>query len=99
VVDDRRSSFSATVVITNTGKAARSWRLVVTHDPDAGVRVQLAVGAEFSMSGNTITLRGDALQPGRSVTVSFRATSNRTGDDIRPTSCIVEGTACDITSR
>jgi hypothetical protein len=99
VVDGRRSTFTVGVIVTNTGKASRSWRLVVTHDPSADVRVQGAFGAQLSTSGDTITLRGDALPPGRSVTAGFRATSSRERGGVRPTSCTIEGTACDVTSR
>jgi hypothetical protein len=94
----RRSSFQAWVVITNDGRAARDWTLVITHHPDDDVQVQGGGGARMTVSGDTITFRGDALRPGDRATVGYRATAG-TDDTPRPSSCRIEGRSCDITER
>ena len=40
VMRSRRSWFQAAISVTNGGRAARSWLLVVTHDPAAEVRLR-----------------------------------------------------------
>jgi cytoskeletal protein RodZ len=95
IVNGRRSTFQVSVTVKNTGSAARGWKLVVTHDPADGVR---AFGSGVTTSGDTITLSGDPLQPGKSVTVGFWA-AHRSSDDVRPTSCKIDGRACTVTTR
>jgi hypothetical protein len=95
IVNGRRSSFRVGVVIKNTGSAARAWKLVVTHDPADGVRV---FGSDVTVSGDTLTMSGGPLQPGKTVTVGFAAT-HRSRDAVRPTSCEIDGRACTVTTR
>ena len=96
IVGGRQSSFQAGIVITNNGRTARTWRLTVTHDP--GVRLQGSVGATATASGSTITFSGGPLGPGDSVTAGYQA-SKDSGDEARPTSCRIEGTACSVSVR
>ena len=96
-MNNRRSSFQAAISVTNAGRTARSWEVVVTHDPDDGVRLEGSVGARVTTSGNTITFRGDDLDPGDSVTFSYQA-SKRTNGDVKPTSCRVDGVECRVTA-
>jgi hypothetical protein len=98
IVNGRRSTFRVGIVVTNTGSTARDWQVVVTHDPSDGVRLQGSVGAKVTTSGDTITLSGGPLEPGKSVTVGFLAT--RSGDDaVRPASCKIDGRDCTVTTR
>ena len=96
VTKQHKSSFQAAISVTNRGRAAGSWTLVVSHDPDDGVRLKGSVGARVAGSGDTITFRGDALRPGDSVTFGYQA-SKSTRDDVRPTSCRVDGVECRVT--
>ena len=98
VMRDRRSTFQAAISVTNEGRAARSWQVVVTHDPDDEVRLQGSVGARVSTSGDTITFSGGPLDPGDSVTFGYQA-SKDSDDDVRPTSCRVDGVECRVTLR
>ena len=97
VMNSRRRSFQAAISVTNQGRTARSWKLVVTHDPDDGVRMDGSVGARVTTSGDTITFSGDALDPGDSVTFGYQATK-RTRDEVQPTSCRVDGVECRVTA-
>ena len=94
IVSGRRSTFQVGIVIKNTGSAAGKWQVVVTYDPADGVR---AFG-EVKTSGDTITLSGGPLQPGKTVTVGFWAT-HRSREAVRPTSCKIDGRACTVTTR
>jgi hypothetical protein len=98
VMNSRRSSFQAAITVTNEGRAARNWQVVVSHDPDAGVRVEGSLGARVSTSGNTITLSGGPLDGGDSVTFGYQA-SKDTREDVQPTSCRVDGVECRVTVR
>ncbi len=97
VMNSRRSSFRAAISVTNAGRAARTWQVVVTHDPDDGVRLEGSIGARVTTSGDTITFSGGPLQPGDSVTFGYQA-SKRTDDAVRPTSCRVDGVECRVTA-
>ncbi len=96
VTKQHKSSFQAAISVTNQGRAAASWTLVVTHDPDDGVRLKGSVGGRVTGSGDTITFRGGALSPGDSVAFGYQA-SKKTRDDVRPTSCRVDGVECRVT--
>jgi hypothetical protein len=94
----RRSTFQAGIFITNEGRTARTWQLVIAHDPDDGVRVQGGAGARMTVSGNTVTFDGGPLDPGDTVTVGYRATTTTEGS-VRPASCRIEGRSCEISER
>ena len=94
-VDGRRSSFRAGVTVKNTGSAAGDWKVVITYDPSDGVRV---FGDEVSTSGDTVTLRGGPLQPGKTVTVGFAA-FHRSASSVRPASCKIGSRDCTVTTR
>ena len=94
----RRSSFQAAIAVTNEGGAARSWQVVVTHDPDDDVRLEGSIGARVSTSGDTITFSGGPLDPGDTVTFGYQASTD-SRDDVRPTSCRVDGVECRVTTR
>jgi hypothetical protein len=94
-VDGRRSSFRVGVTIKNTGSAAGSWKVVVAYDPADGVRV---FGSDVSTSGDTVTLSGGPLKPGKTVTVGYAAV-HRSREAVRPTSCEIGGRACTVTTR
>jgi hypothetical protein len=98
IVNGRRSTFQVGIFIKNTGSTARTWKVVVTHDPSDGVRLLGSTGAKVSTSGDTITLTGGPLEPGRTVTAGFQATRS-TNEDVRPTSCKIEGRDCTVTTR
>jgi hypothetical protein len=98
IVNGRRSTFQVGIVVKNTGSAARDWQVVVTHDPSDGVRLRGGVGAQVSGSGDTITVSGGPLGPGKTVTVGFQAT-RRSDEAVRPTSCKIEGRDCTVTTR
>jgi hypothetical protein len=96
VMGGPRTSLRAAISVTNEGRAARSWRVVVTHDPDDEVRLDGTIGARATTAGDTITFQGDALGPGDSVTFGYQA-STRARDVARPTSCRVDGVECRVT--
>ena len=98
IVNGRRSTFQVGIVIRNTGSTARNWQVVVTHNPADGVRLRGSVGAKVSTSGDTITLSGGPLGPGKTVTVGYQAT-HRSSEAVRPASCEIEGRACTVTTR
>ncbi len=62
-VTNDRKSFQAAISVTNGGRTARSWRVVVAHDPDDGVRLKGTAGARVTTAGETITFSGDGLDP------------------------------------
>ena len=86
------NGFVAGVLLTNPTATARSWRVDVRHDPDAGVRVTTAWNADLQRSGSTTVFTGGPLAPGASQTFGFEATKRVTGP-VRPTSCTVDGAA------
>ncbi len=87
------TGFIGGVLLTNPTGAALSWRVVVTHDPDAGVRVTTAWNASLQRSGATTVFTGGPLAPGASQTFGFEATKRVTGP-VGPASCTVNGAAC-----
>ncbi|MCA2215544.1 cellulose binding domain-containing protein [Jidongwangia harbinensis] len=95
---ERRGQFQAGIVIENEGDTARNWQVRVTYHPDAEVRVERTFGADASTSGSTVVFSGGPLAAGRSTMIGFRASTEGDGE-IRPTSCQVDGRACEISSR
>lgn len=87
------TGFIGGVLLTNPTGTARSWRVVVTHDPDVAVRVTTAWNATLQRSGATTVFTGGPLAPGASQTFGFEATKRVTGP-VRPVSCTVNGAAC-----
>jgi len=95
-VSTGRSGFRAGILITNQGRTARTWRLVITHDPADGVRVVRGSGARMVAAGSTITFDGGPLEPGTSVSVAYQATATTSGS-VRPASCRIAGASCVVT--
>lgn len=94
----RSTAFQAGIVVTNEGRTPRTWRLVIRHHPGDGVRVQGSSGARMTLSGSTITFEGGPLWAGKSITVGYQATATTRGS-VRPASCRVEGTSCEVSER
>jgi hypothetical protein len=87
------TGFVGGVLVTNPTGAPLSWRVVVSHDPGAGVRVTTTWNADLTRSGSTAVFTGGPLAPGASQTFGFEATKQVTGS-VRPTDCTVNGVAC-----
>jgi hypothetical protein len=87
------TGFIGGVLLTNPTAAALSWRVVVTHDTVAGVRVTTAWNAALQRSGATTVFTGGPLAPGASQTFGFEATKRVTGP-VLPASCTINGVAC-----
>lgn len=87
------TGFIGGVLLSNPTGTALSWRVVVTHDPDAAVRVTTAWNADLERSGATTVFTGGPLAPGASQTFGFEATKRVTGA-VRPISCTVNDVAC-----
>jgi hypothetical protein len=87
------TGFIGGVLLTNPTGTALSWRVVVTHAPDAGIRVTTAWNAALQRSGATTVFTGGPLAPGASQTFGFEATK-RVAGPVGPTACTVNGVAC-----
>ncbi|WP_199515683.1 cellulose binding domain-containing protein [Nucisporomicrobium flavum] len=83
----------AGVQITNTGRAAGTWRVTISYPSRAGVRVTNAWNAQVSGGGDTWTFTGGPLAPGASASFGFQATKQTRGT-ARPASCSIGGTPC-----
>ncbi|KUL36738.1 cellulose binding domain-containing protein [Actinoplanes awajinensis] len=87
--------FIATVKVTNTGTTAHDFTVTLSYPSGAGVSVRGAWNGSASGSGNQITLRGNSLAPGRSITVGFQA-SKGAKDQVKPSGCTVGGGSCQV---
>ena len=85
--------FIAGVQVTNTGNAPGDWKVSVSFDGRAGVRVTNAWNAQVSRNGDTWTFTGGPLAPGASVSFGFQA-SKQTRGSVRPSGCVANGTPC-----
>lgn len=85
--------FIAGVQITNTGAAAGNWKVSVSFDGRAGVRLTNTWNAQVSRSGDTWTFTGGPLAPDASASFGFQATKQSRGP-VRPTGCVADGTPC-----
>jgi hypothetical protein len=85
--------FVAWIQVTNTGAAARSWKVTVTYDAQAGVRVTNAWNAQLGREGETFVLTGGPLAPGATANLGYEATKQVRGK-VQPTGCAVNGTLC-----
>jgi hypothetical protein len=87
------SGIVAWIQVTNTGGTAAAWKLTLSYESRARVRVTNAWNAQHDRQGETHTFTGATLAPGASVTFGFEATK-QVRRDVRPASCAVEGSAC-----
>jgi hypothetical protein len=89
------TGFIVGVLLTNPTDRPVTWRVVVTHDRRAGVRVTNAWNAALERDGSTAILTGGPLAPGATHTFGFEATKQFPGP-VRPASCTVNGTPCTV---
>ena len=85
----------AWIQVTNTGSTAHTWKVTVTYESRAEVRVTSAWNAEVSKDGDTSVFTGETLAPGASITFGYEATKQARGR-VQPKTCTVEGTACQL---
>jgi hypothetical protein len=88
-----RDGFIAAVKVVNNGSAAREWSVTLTYPSNADVEVRGGWNASVSASGGTVTLRGNSLAPGASITAGFQG-SKDVSDAVKPISCAVGGGSC-----
>ncbi|GIE28912.1 hypothetical protein Ait01nite_019570 [Actinoplanes italicus] len=88
-----RDGFIAAVRVVNNGPAAREWTVTLTYPSNADVEVRGGWNASVSAGGGTITLRGNSLAAGASITAGFQG-SKDVGGAVNPISCAVGGGAC-----
>jgi hypothetical protein len=89
------TGFVAGVLLANPTGTARSWQVVVRHASAAGVRVTTFWNAQVTRNCDTTTFSGGPLAAGATQTFGFEATKQASGP-VRPTSCLVNGLACDL---
>jgi hypothetical protein len=89
------SGFIATVQIANTGSQARDFTVTLTYPSGSGVSVRGTWNVSASVSGNQVTLHGNSVAAGRTVTVGFQG-GKTTRDKIAPTGCAVGGGTCRV---
>jgi hypothetical protein len=89
------SGFIATVQITNSGSQAHEFTVTLTFPAGSGVSVRGAWNATAGVSGNQVTLHGNSVAAGRTVTVGFQG-GKTTRDKIKPTGCSVGGGSCRV---
>lgn len=90
-----RDGFIAALRVSNKGPAAREWSVTLTYPAGADIDVRGAWNASVSSSGDTVTLRGNSLAAGQSISVGFQA-EKETRDSVKPVSCSVGGGSCKV---
>jgi hypothetical protein len=88
-----RDGFIAAVKVVNNGSTAREWTVTLTYPSNADVEVRGGWNASVSSSGNTVTLRGNSLAAGASITAGFQGTKD-VNDAVKPISCAIGGGSC-----
>ncbi|UQU63897.1 cellulose-binding domain-containing protein [Couchioplanes caeruleus] len=83
----------AAVQVTNTGAAAGTWRVTISFDSRAGVRVTNVWNAQVSHNGDTWAFTGGPVAAGADASFGFQATKQTRGS-ARPTACSIGGTPC-----
>ncbi|GAA4598101.1 hypothetical protein BJY16_002587 [Actinoplanes octamycinicus] len=86
-------AFVASLQITNKGTQAHEATITLTYP--SPVSIGGTWNARGTSSGNTITLSGIQVGPGRSITVGFQS-GKGTADRIKPTGCTVVGGSCSV---
>ncbi|GIF12557.1 cellulose binding domain-containing protein [Actinoplanes teichomyceticus] len=87
--------FIATVKVVNNGSQAHDFTVTVSYPSGVGLNLRGAWNGSASASGNTVTIRGNSLAAGQSVTVGFQA-GKATRERIRATGCAVTGGTCRV---
>ncbi|MEU4624264.1 cellulose binding domain-containing protein [Actinoplanes sp. NPDC023801] len=88
-----RDGFIAAVKVVNNGSAAREWTVTLTYPSSADVEVRGGWNATVSASGDTVTIRGNSLAAGASITAGFQG-SKDIGAVVKPVTCAVGGGSC-----
>lgn len=86
----------AWILVTNTGSTTRTWKVTLTYESRAEVRITSAWNAQLTKDGDTSYFTGGTLAPGASVNLGFEATKQARGR-VQPKTCTVEGAACQLT--
>lgn len=87
--------YVAEIKVTNTGRSAVRWTVTVTNAARLKVRLTNAWNATATQKGDTVTLRGQLLPPGRSITAGYQVAA-AAGSHPRPTACTLTGSTCRI---
>jgi cytoskeletal protein RodZ len=87
--------FIAMVQVTNNGSAAHDFTVTLNYPGGAGLSVRSSWNGSATASGNQITVRGNSLAAGSTITVGFQA-GKRTRDQVKPTGCTVGGGSCRV---
>ncbi|MFC7276876.1 cellulose binding domain-containing protein [Paractinoplanes rhizophilus] len=81
------------VRVRNTGRAAASWTVTVSHSGQDNLRLLGTWNARGSQRGDTLTFTGGTLAPGASVTFGYQVSKAGRGN-ARPSGCSVVGGRC-----
>jgi cellulase/cellobiase CelA1 len=84
-----------TVRVQNTGSAAASWRVTVSHSGQDNLRLLGTWNARGSQSGDTLTFTGGPLSPGASATFGYQVSKSGRGN-AHPSGCSVVGGRCGV---
>ncbi|MEV6346930.1 cellulose binding domain-containing protein [Actinoplanes sp. NPDC051851] len=90
-----RDGFIASLGVTNNGSEAHDFTITLTYPSGSGISLRGSWNASVSASGNTVTLHGNSLAAGRSVTVGFQS-GKSTNNEVKPTGCTVGGGTCRV---
>jgi cellulase/cellobiase CelA1 len=89
------AGYVAFVRVANTGSAAHTWSVTVTHQGQDGLRLGNVWGAGGTQQGTSLVFTGGPLAAGSSVTFGYQA--SKTGsEDARPAGCTVVGGTCAV---
>ena len=89
------AGYVAIVRVQNTGSAAHTWSVTVTHQGQNGLRLGPVWGAAGSQRGTSLVFSGGPLAAGASATFGYQ-TSTTGPDKARPAGCTVVGGTCAV---
>lgn len=87
--------YVAMVKVTNTGTAAASWSMSVSHGSVSGLRLYNTWNAQGTQRGDTFAFTGASLAPGQSASFGYQAGS-RSRDRLKPSGCSVGSGTCHV---
>lgn len=89
------AGYVALVRVTNTGGAAHSWSVTVTHQDQDSLRLGSVWGAAGTQRGTSLVFTGEPLAAGASVTFGYQVSKTGQGN-ARPAGCTVVGGVCSV---
>lgn len=83
------------VRVQNTGNAAATWTVTVTHSGLRNLRLAGTWNARGSQNGDNVVFTGDALAPGATANFGYQVSKSGRGN-ARPAGCTVAGGRCGV---